>query len=762
MNTIKRRHFLQAAGTTLASIGLSQLDFFTQAHSTHQVLAQPGSRKLALLIGINGYAGGINKLSGCLSDVEMQYELLVHRYGFNPADILVLTDNTPKKPDRNNILAAFEEHLIKQAKPGDTVIFHYSGHGALVIDSEPIPEFIVDNKGLNGTLIPMDAAYNNRNDIMGKTLFLLSSQIQTDNFTMVLDSCHSGGGTRGNQTVRALTRRNQSEPDAKPSAEEIKYQDEQLIKLTALDKVTWDRTKLLKLRTEGIAKGIAIGSAKSSQLAVDASFSGFSAGALTYLLTRYLWQLPGKEDIITPKNRTTPPEDINTTFDRLALITREIAAASGNPQEPVKYVAPTSKLDKAPVYNLLTTRPSAEGVIRKIDPGQPQNPIEFWLGGVSESSLKGFESGSLFSMIDDQGKPIGEIEQTSRAGLVGYGKLKSGATPKPGILLREKLRNLPSEITLTIGLDENLGTDREALATALKAIPQVTIVPINQRGSVNFIIGRLTDKARKSGKVRGTTISQPNDSIGLFTAGYEPIDSSLFGRLGEPATSIVARLRPKLKMFIAREYLTRMINGNASQLNVDVSFVSPSTKNTQVLSKGGTRSIVSAAPEAYKISSDPKKPTRLDIVLTNQEKNAIYMSAIQVGTDGVMTILHPVDWNSPESSAAIKPGTTKPIELEVTGPAGFFEILVITSASPLRETLKGLQTIARGRGLANGYIPFDGTNRSVGDSEDSIVGVTRNLVDDLTRGFAPAGSGQTRGLDPKQSAVFSTILQVID
>jgi hypothetical protein len=752
---MKRRHFLQAAGTTLTTIGLSQLDFLVKADRTHQVLAQPGSRKLALLVGINAYTGGINPLNGCLSDVEMQYELLRYRYGFNPSDILLLSDDTSKKPTRTNILTAFEEHLIKQAKPGDTVIFHYSGHGALVIDNEPIPEFMVGGKGFNGTLIPMDTSYNNRNDIMGKTLFLLSSQVNTENFTMILDSCHSGGGTRGKHTVRALTRRNKSEPDAQPSTEEIKYQDQQLSKLG------WDRKKLLQLRTKGIAKGIAIGSAKPNQLAVDASFEGFSAGALTYLLTRYLWQLPGQEDLITtPKETKTLPEDITTTFNRLALITQEIAAASGNPQQPVKQEAPGSPLAAAPVYNLAATSPCAEGVIRKIDPSNQKEPIEFWLGGVSETSLKGFAPGSLFTMIDKKGTAIGEIEQTSRAGLVGYGKLKSGIAPTPGTLLREKLRNLPSEITLTIGLDDSLGSDRDALATALKGIPQVAVVPVNQRGPVNFIVGRLTDEARKSGKVRGTTISQPNNSIGLFTAGYEPIDSNLFGRLGESAESVAARLRPKFKMFLAREYLTRMINGNASQLNVDVSFKAIATGNTQVLSKGGTRSIISAAPEAYKI--DRNNPPRLDIVLTNQEKNAIYMSAIQIGTDGVMTILHPSNWSAPESSAVINPGDTKNIELEITPPAGFFEVLVITSASPLRDTLKGLQTIARGRGLDNSYLSFDGSNRSVDDSEDSIVGLSRNLVEDLTRGLSPAGVTKSRGLNPQQSAVFSSIIQVVE
>jgi hypothetical protein len=54
MSQLKRRHFLQFSGATLASIGLSQLDFFTQAQHHNQVLAQSASgRKYALLIGIN-------------------------------------------------------------------------------------------------------------------------------------------------------------------------------------------------------------------------------------------------------------------------------------------------------------------------------------------------------------------------------------------------------------------------------------------------------------------------------------------------------------------------------------------------------------------------------------------------------------------------------------------------------------------------------------------------------------------------------------
>jgi hypothetical protein len=741
---MKRRHFLQAAGTTLTTIGLSQFDFLIKANRTHQVLAQPGTRKLALLIGINGYANEIPKLFGCVSDVEMQYELLRHRYGFNPSDILLLTDETQNKPTRANILAAFEEHLIKQAKPGDTVIFHYSGHGSRMTDPDPY----APDRTQNGTIIPIDASYNNRNDIMGKTLFLLTSQIKTDNFTMILDSCHSGGGTRGQHIIRSATRPNTDDAKANPSPEELRYQAQQLTNLK------WNPDQLRQRRRQGTAKGIAIGSAQSSQLAVDASFSGFSAGALSYLLTRYLWQMPQSDD-------SSRLEPISTTFDRLALITKEVAAASNNPQEPLKDEAPGSPMAKAPVYNLPMVRPNAEGVIRKLNPSNKTDPIEFWLGGVSETSLKGFTPGSLFTVIDDKGKPIGEIEQTSRSGLVGYGKLKSGDMPKPGTLLREKLRNLPSDIILKIGLAENLGADRDAIIEAFKDSPNIQVVPLNQRGSVNFIIGRLTDEARAAGLARSVNLSQPNNSIGLFTSSYEPVDNSLFGRLDEPAGRVVDRLRPKLKMFLAREYLTQTVNSSSTQLKVDVAFKNLDTGNTQVLSTSGVRSIISAAPAPYKIKPDPKNPTTFDIILKNQEANPIYASVILIEPSGVMTILHPIEWDAPEIASVIKPGDTKTVNLEVVPPAGYYEFMIITSAASLRDSLRGIQTIAKSRS-SRGFLALDGTSRSVDDSADSVVGIAQGYVRDLTRGPQLAGTSQARGLDPKQSAIFSTVIQVID
>ena len=104
-----RRTFLQ----TLLIWGVAQ-ESLTRLHPNqplkkyYQTLAEPTHRKLALLVGINNYGPKFN-LEGCVTDVERQKDLLIHRFGFNSQDILTLTDDGA---GRQNIENAFVEHLI--------------------------------------------------------------------------------------------------------------------------------------------------------------------------------------------------------------------------------------------------------------------------------------------------------------------------------------------------------------------------------------------------------------------------------------------------------------------------------------------------------------------------------------------------------------------------------------------------------------------------------------------------------------------------
>jgi len=216
MSLIKRRHFVQFIGSSLTLLGVNQLKIQSASLLYGQVLAQDTRRKRALLVGINKYPGNNAqdlkiqglwyRLQGAVNDVDLQQELLIHRFGFHPDDVLVLTD---EKATRDNILKQFEQHLIQWVKsPDDVVVFHYSGHGSTVIDPNQI---FAD--GFNGTIVPFDAdlpvGYPQKggkvDDITAGTIFLLREALarKTKNVTFILDSCYSGAGVRGNLIIRS-------------------------------------------------------------------------------------------------------------------------------------------------------------------------------------------------------------------------------------------------------------------------------------------------------------------------------------------------------------------------------------------------------------------------------------------------------------------------------------------------------------------------------------------------------------------------------
>lgn len=90
----------------------------------------PSTNKKALMIGIN-YVGTPYQLNGCINDVTSMSAKLKTSYGFE--NITTLTDETPVKPTRVNILSEFTK-LLANAQSGDLLFVLYSGHGSNVID----------------------------------------------------------------------------------------------------------------------------------------------------------------------------------------------------------------------------------------------------------------------------------------------------------------------------------------------------------------------------------------------------------------------------------------------------------------------------------------------------------------------------------------------------------------------------------------------------------------------------------------------------
>jgi hypothetical protein len=751
MPRVNRRHFLQFAGSTLAALGLSQFDIIRQANRYGQVLAQDTPRKLALLVGINNYQAGIRPLRGCLTDVEMQRELLLHRFGFNSQDIITLTD---EKANRQNILEAFENHLL-QAKPGDVVVFHFSGHGSRVKDPNPISED--DQHRLNGTMMPYDRYSQNTRDagkvrdIMGRTLFLLMYELQTENVTAVLDSCFSGGGTRGNLVVRAFEDTRFGSGNAEASPEELEYQEKLLSRLKLSE------TKFQELRSKGIAKGVAIGSAQRDQLAVDAPFSGFHAGAFSYLLTRYLWQ-------------QSISQSVETTFVNLQRSTEDVAKSENIVQVPLLEVKPGSNHKRQPLYFLKPTRQTAEAVIRSEKDGQ----IEFWLGGVSSESLESFTKGAIFNLIDAKGKPLAEVEQTSRVGMVGYGKLRGSqrAAIQPGALLRERVRGVPTDLTLKIGIDESLSNQTEIATKELKKVNRVEPVVVNQQQDTDFILGKMTPEYLKLAEKEKTTDTNlpPVGSIGLFSSGLIPISDS-FGRVDEPVNAAIQRLQPKFKMLLAGRILRSVLNQNTSSLKVTADIVPDGTRgdSSTINSRGAEES--GLATQRIKTTLQTLKPkTEIKVHVTNNETRNLYIAVLVIDSSGNIVLLYPSDYNSPEDASLVKPGeklvvpptTANPqndFKFIVQGPSGFLELLILASTEPLRNALRGLKQIAKGRGTRSG--------EPLALNPDESVTAVENLLGDLDNNTRSGPSilvtrGDVRAVDTTQLAALRATIEVAE
>ena len=137
-------------------------------------------KRWGIIIGINTYDDpNINSLRYASADASAIYDVLTHPQtgGFKKEQLHLLTSNSANPPTRNNILESLAL-LNRMIRTGDTVVFHFSGHG-------------LTQNGIN-YLLPADARVN----IPTETAIPLSrvyAAIQNAKRQIIfLDACHSG------------------------------------------------------------------------------------------------------------------------------------------------------------------------------------------------------------------------------------------------------------------------------------------------------------------------------------------------------------------------------------------------------------------------------------------------------------------------------------------------------------------------------------------------------------------------------------------
>nr|AET08890.1 metacaspase 9 [Aegilops speltoides]CCC14969.1 MC9B protein [Aegilops speltoides] len=88
-------------------------------------------RKRAVICGIS-YRSSRHELKGCINDAKCMRHLLTTRFRFPDDSIIMLTEEQTdpyKIPTKHNIRMAMY-WLLQGCQPGDSLVFHYSGHGA--------------------------------------------------------------------------------------------------------------------------------------------------------------------------------------------------------------------------------------------------------------------------------------------------------------------------------------------------------------------------------------------------------------------------------------------------------------------------------------------------------------------------------------------------------------------------------------------------------------------------------------------------------
>ena len=195
-------------------------------------------KKNALLIGCN-YVGTNNELYGCINDVANIQNKLKTQYGFN--NILIMTDNTSKKPTKANILDELKK-LLTNANSGDKLFLAFSGHGTSIKDRNG------DEKdGLDEMFVPLDLNCISDDEI--KTF--INNNLKKDVTLFALfDCCHSG-------TIL-----------------DLRYQ--------YVDSENYDNASENTKETETIGNVIMISGCRDSQTSADAYINSQSQGAMTW------------------------------------------------------------------------------------------------------------------------------------------------------------------------------------------------------------------------------------------------------------------------------------------------------------------------------------------------------------------------------------------------------------------------------------------------------------------------------------------------
>ena len=648
---MKRRRFLQQISGLLAALGLAETEWLSLGNPYYQALAQSNQRKLALLIGINQYPQS-PALGGCVTDVELQTELLINRCGFAAADILTLTD---EQASQDFIKAAFLDHLGKQAKSGDVVIFHFSGYGTRVnLGNEQILDQIPDfskKSGIYNAIVSVD-----ENNLLEETLLVLLRSLPTNQVTAILDTSYYHPSELKPTGLRMRTR-----PEL--STARLQIQELEFLSQLKSQKSANNNPLIINATSE------------LNQQAGEFLFSNWTAGLLTYALTQYLWE-------------TTPAKTIPVFLSGVATSMYQL----GGKQQPSLVNEPKKSQNALIVDYFSIDKLRSIGVVKAID--DDGKTVKLWLGGLPPQVLTNYGVSSRLTL--DTGE---ELVVKSRSGLIAKAQFTNKEItklPQVGQIVQEFIRVLPRNIHVNVALDQGLERIERVDATSVfSGISRIAnIVTIEE--TADYVFGK---------------VAQIPSRYGLFCLGGELIINTI-GEVGEAVKVAVQRLKPKFSTLLASKLWQLTENKGSSRLPVRATLEIVNNVLPRVFMVRDTLRSASIdntfQTPSYEEIAMPTIPvgSRLQYKIENLSDRPIYLILVGLNNNQNAFAFYP--WEVfPETD--IPP--TKPQLMEVLIPPGktvkipenhpiagwllptrytFCEHQIILSTAPFKETLTEL------------------------------------------------------------------------
>lgn len=688
---LDRRTFLRQAGLSLFALGMSEADisFITKKQlAAAQALAATSNRKLALLIGIDRYKS--EQLKGCSTDIELEKELLVDRFGFNPKDIVTLSDG---QATRESIENTFVEHLIRQAEADDVVFFHFSGFGGRA--KMPMPEensssdsAIATPYQLVNTLIPVDGMLPTKsvptaNVILQETLLLLAQSLATDRLTLVLDTSYGNVKQllRGNFRIRSNT-----QVAEQIDSGELAFQEQLQNKLA---------TKGLKPYKRLVSvPGIVLAAASQNQIAAEGQWDGFSAGLFTYALTQSFWQM-------------TPSSKVSTVVGRSA---EAVERVMGRQQQPT-----VNNIVKPLIAYYLNDNSyvSAEGIVTAVE---TQGNIEVKLIGLPATILNSYGNDSCLSLVTDDGSQPNLLQVKSRDGLAVKVRPVSRDSEtvqniKERKLVREEIRVFPRDLGLTIALDANLQRiERVDATSALANIKAVASVVAAGEQNADCVIGKIFSSRDRS-KTDSASKTQDSESAflgyGLFSSGGVLVERTA-GTANEAVKSAISRLSPQFDNILAAKWLDLIINGFSSRLKVASTLELIERNKISSLQRATVTAKAERETASKEFPLSPEESTSIPILakgshirfcLTNECKFPLYGILIGIDSDrNIFALYTPQEIDTaketrlenltiPPQAQLLVPESEESWKWKVSIAPGIAEIYAIFATKPFDRTM---------------------------------------------------------------------------